>query len=59
MTGRTPGAEVLDRLSNNIGNSSDTTILLRSGEGVCVVGSHTRVTLDLVFGGKIVEHSSH
>ena len=54
MTGRTPGAEVLDRPSNCIGNSSDTTILLRSGEGVCVEGSHERVTLDLVFGGKIV-----
>ena len=59
MNGRTPGAKIMDRPSNCVGDSTDTTILLSSGEGVRVVGAHEQVSLDLVLGGKIVQHSSN
>ena len=59
MNGRTPGAEVLDRPSNFVGDSTDTTIFLSSGKGVRVVGAHEQVSLDFVLGGKIVQHSSN
>ena len=59
MNGRTPGAEVLDRPSNCVGDSTDTAIFLSSEEGVRVVGAHEQVSLDFVLGGKIVQHSSN
>ena len=59
MAGRTPGAEVLDRPSNCVGDSTDTTIFLSSGKGVRVEGAHEQVSLDFVLDGKIVQHSSN
>ena len=58
MDGRTPGAKIVDSPSNCVGDSTDTTILLSSGEGVCIVRAHEWVSLDLVLGGEVVHHSS-
>ena len=58
MDGRTPGAKIFDSPSNCAGDSTDTTILLSSGEGVCIVRAHGWVSLDLVLGGEVVHHSS-
>ena len=58
MDGRTPGAKIFDSPSNCVGDSTDTTILLSSGEGVCIVRAHEWVSLDLVLGGEVVHHSS-
>ena len=59
MDGRTPGAKIFDSPSNCVGDSTDTTILLSSGESMRTVGAHERVSLDLVLGGEIVLHSSN